>query len=89
MQTCRSGTRLNALRPWPGPPSSAIVPVSAQQTAVVDYPIRAVPLAQVQVTGEFWRAKIETNRTVTIPHILQQNESRMGFAAKAGDTATN
>ena len=38
------------------------------------YPIQAVPLTQVKITGGFWEAKIETNRTVTIPHILAENE---------------
>ena len=31
-------------------------------------------MSQVKVTGGFWQAKLETNRTVTIPHILEQNE---------------
>src|SRR5262252_9199454 len=53
-----------------------VVTVSAaQQTATpADYSIRPVPLANVKVTGGFWQAKLETNRTVTIPHILDQNE---------------
>jgi len=29
----------------------------------------------VQVTGGFWRPRLETNRTITIPHILEQNET--------------
>jgi len=39
-----------------------------------DYPIRAVPLTSVRITDSFWAPKRETNRTVTIPHIIQQNE---------------
>lgn len=39
-----------------------------------DYPIHPVPIARVKVTGGFWQPRLETNRTVTIPHILQQNE---------------
>ena len=35
MQTCRSGTSVIARRPWPSPPSKAIVPVSAQAAAHV------------------------------------------------------
>ena len=38
------------------------------------YPITAVPVAAVKVTGGFWGPKLETNRTVTIPHIFDQNE---------------
>jgi DUF1680 family protein len=44
------------------------------QSPTPGYPIQAVPLSQVKVTGGFWLPKLETNRTVTIPHILQQNE---------------
>ncbi len=39
-----------------------------------DYPIRPVPLNAVRFTDDFWRPRLETNRTVTIPHILRQNE---------------
>ncbi|HYN07202.1 MAG TPA: beta-L-arabinofuranosidase domain-containing protein [Vicinamibacterales bacterium] len=47
----------------------------AEQPATIAYPIRPVPLAQVQITGGFWRPRLDTNRLVTIPHILQQNET--------------
>ena len=39
-----------------------------------DYPIRAVPLTSVRITDAFWAPKREINRTVTIPHIMQENE---------------
>ncbi|MGA2070462.1 MAG: beta-L-arabinofuranosidase domain-containing protein [Sedimentisphaerales bacterium] len=39
-----------------------------------DYPIEAVPLTNVSLTDKFWKPKIETNRTVTIPHILKMCE---------------
>jgi DUF1680 family protein len=39
-----------------------------------DYPIRAVPSTAVRFTDDFWRPRLEINRTVTIPHILHQNE---------------
>ena len=39
-----------------------------------DYPIRAVPLTSVTINDAFWAPKREINRTVTIPHIMQQNE---------------
>jgi uncharacterized protein len=47
----------------------------AQRPATIAYPIRPVPLDQVQITGGFWRPRLDTNRLVTIPHILQQNEA--------------
>lgn len=39
-----------------------------------DYPITAVPLTAVRLTDDFWRPRLEINRTVTVPHILRQNE---------------
>lgn len=39
-----------------------------------DYPIHAVPLTSVTVTDRFWRPKLDVNRTVTIPHIMRENE---------------
>ena len=39
-----------------------------------DYPIDPVPLAQVQVEDAFWSRRIETNRTVTIPHAFRKCE---------------
>ncbi|HEX6463331.1 MAG TPA: beta-L-arabinofuranosidase domain-containing protein [Vicinamibacterales bacterium] len=46
----------------------------AAATPTKDYPIRAVPLTSVRITDAFWAPKRETNRTVTIPHIMEQNE---------------
>ena len=40
-----------------------------------DYPITPVPLTEVRITDRFWAPKIEINRTVTIPHIMRQNEA--------------
>src|SRR6476646_955984 len=75
--------------------SAVVVAVSlpsAQSTRPADYPISPVPLAQVKVTGGFWETKLETNRTVTIPHIRDQNEKtgrvdnlRNGAGKMAGD----
>jgi hypothetical protein len=39
-----------------------------------EYPIRAVPATAVRITDTFWRPRLDTNRTVTIPHIMRQNE---------------
>ncbi|HUL75365.1 MAG TPA: beta-L-arabinofuranosidase domain-containing protein, partial [Vicinamibacterales bacterium] len=52
-----------------------VTSLGAQSSAPGDYPIQPVALSQVKVTGGFWQAKLETNRTVTIPHILQENET--------------
>src|ERR1700692_3506540 len=39
-----------------------------------DYAIRAVPLTAVTIDDGFWAPKLEVNRTVTIPHILKEND---------------
>jgi DUF1680 family protein len=39
-----------------------------------DYPFNPVPFTAVRVTGGFWQAKQEVNRTVTVPFALQQCE---------------
>ncbi len=39
-----------------------------------DYPFQPVPFTAVRVTGGFWAAKQEINRTVTVPFALQQCE---------------
>jgi len=39
-----------------------------------DYPIAAVPLTDVRIVDGFWSQRGEINRTVTIPHIMRQNE---------------
>ena len=39
-----------------------------------DYPIRPVPLTSVALNDRFWTPRSETNRTVTIPHIMRENE---------------
>jgi DUF1680 family protein/peptidoglycan/xylan/chitin deacetylase (PgdA/CDA1 family) len=40
-----------------------------------DYPITPVPASQVKLTDTFWAPKLETNRRVTIPHIMRENET--------------
>ncbi len=39
-----------------------------------DYPIRPVDFTRVKVQDVFWLPKMETNRTATLPFIMQQNE---------------
>lgn len=51
---------------------SASLPPLALRAA--DYPIRPVPFTAVRVTDGFWKAKQETNRTVTVPFALEQCE---------------
>ena len=42
---------------------------------VREYPVRAVPHGDVELTDGFWRARLEVNRTASIPHIHRQNET--------------
>jgi hypothetical protein len=37
-------------------------------------PLRAVPFESVELRDSFWKPRLTTNRTVTIPHIFRQNE---------------
>jgi DUF1680 family protein len=41
---------------------------------IQDYPIQPVPFTSVTVEDDFWRPRIETNRTITIPFAIQKNE---------------
>jgi len=41
-----------------------------------DYPVQAVPFADVDITDQFWAPKQEVNRTVSIQHCIQQAEQR-------------
>ncbi|HTI37184.1 MAG TPA: beta-L-arabinofuranosidase domain-containing protein [Vicinamibacterales bacterium] len=48
-------------------PRSAVTPPK-------EYPIRPVALTSVRLNDRFWAPRTEVNRTVTIPHIMQENE---------------
>jgi DUF1680 family protein len=39
-----------------------------------DYPAKPVPFTDVKLTDTFWAPRLETNRTVTIPHIFKQSD---------------
>lgn len=44
------------------------------QSATAAYPIAAVPFSKVRLTDEFWTARVETNRTVTIPFGFRKSQ---------------
>jgi len=46
--------------------SSLLFSCSSRQHG--DYPIQPVPFTQVHINDQFWKPRMETNRTVTIPH---------------------
>jgi len=47
---------------------------AAPVTPPRDYSIHAVPMTAVTIDDGFWAPKLEVNRTVTIPHILKEND---------------
>jgi len=47
---------------------------SCGQTPKADYLVSAVPLTDVRLTGGFWAQRQEIDRTVTIPHNIQECE---------------
>jgi hypothetical protein len=52
-----------------------------------DYPIKAVPFDKVKIEDGFWSPRLETNRTVTIPHDFKECEETGridNFAIAAG-----
>jgi len=46
----------------------------------LDYPIHPVPLAQVDITDDFWAQRLELNRTVSIQHVFDRSEEHGGRA---------
>ncbi len=48
------------------------ISLAAQPPTGTDYLIQPVPFTRVHLTDEFWRPRLETNASVTIPYILQK-----------------
>jgi len=65
---------------WAGPSGERTTKPSKN-----DYPIKSVPFTEVRLGEGFWRARLETNRSATVPHVLQQCEvtGRINNFAKA------
>ena len=53
---------------------SQVAALSRAQAPAQDYPITAVPLTNVRIDDRFWAPRRDVNRTVTIPHIMHENE---------------
>ena len=60
--------------------------IFCSSTPKKDYPIQPVPFTDVQITDDFWKPRMEINRTVTIPHAFKKCEEtgRMDNFAIAG-----
>ncbi len=52
----------------------AAVAAACDQAQPPDYPVQPVPFTQVRFEDEFWAPRLETNRTVTIPHVFEMSE---------------
>ena len=68
------GCCLASLTAHPAVAHSSLVFQAKSDKQTSDYPIHAVPRTDVHITDNFWRPRIEINRSVTIPHIMRQNE---------------
>jgi DUF1680 family protein len=53
---------------------ASLAAAGSLQDAALAYPVTPVGQEAVRVTGGFWQTRLEVNRTVSIPHILDQNE---------------
>jgi DUF1680 family protein len=65
----------------------AVVVIETGRSRAPDYPVQPVPFTQVRFDDDFWAARLETNRTVTIPHVFAQCEETGridNFAIAAG-----
>jgi DUF1680 family protein len=48
--------------------------LTCAQAPKADYPVKPVAFTDVHLNDVFWAPRLETNRTVTIPHIFKENE---------------
>ena len=44
------------------------------RTESFDYPLYVVPLTDIKLNDKFWSKRLETNRTITIPHAFEKCE---------------
>ncbi len=51
-----------------------IVGIACQGKGKRDYSVKPVEFTKVKILDEFWRSRMETNRRVTIPFAMEQNE---------------
>jgi len=76
---------------WPNVPGGGHRAVGAVGRAAIvpplprDYALTPVPLTAVRLTDDFWRPRLALNRSVSLPHILRENErtGRLDNFAKA------
>jgi uncharacterized protein len=52
---------------------------------VVDYPLKPVPFNEVQMTGDFWRARLVRQRKVLLPHAFECTKPGVAHLQAAAD----
>jgi DUF1680 family protein len=52
----------------------AVTATACDHGAARDYPVQPVPFTRVRFEDDFWAPRLETNRTVTIPHVFRMSE---------------
>ncbi|MGD0868061.1 MAG: beta-L-arabinofuranosidase domain-containing protein [Bryobacteraceae bacterium] len=55
----------------------ALIAFSQPTSRKIDYPVAPIPFSNVQITDTFWTPRLENNRTVSIPGLLDRFD-RMG-----------
>jgi len=51
----------------------AVMAAACESGQPPDYPVQPVPFTQVRFDDTFWAPRLETNRTVTIPHVFRMS----------------
>lgn len=51
-----------------------IILISCSKRDVIDYPIKPISFTQVKINDQFWKPRMEINRTVTIPSAFKKCE---------------
>ena len=54
-------------------------------TATADYPLKPIPFHEVDMTSEFWRPRLETQRKVLVPFAFGKTESGVAHLQAAAD----
>jgi DUF1680 family protein len=62
------------------------LPAEQSATAVVaDYPLKPVPFNEVELTGDFWRPRLVTQRETLVPFAFERTQSGVAHLQAAAD----
>ncbi|MEM8680637.1 MAG: beta-L-arabinofuranosidase domain-containing protein, partial [Planctomycetota bacterium] len=66
--------------------ASSAAGVRAQATtAPADYPLKPIPFNEVEMTSEFWRPRLITQRETLVPFAFERTESGVAHLQAAAD----